>query len=239
MTLSSSAVFIITMCYTIIKAISAAIPLVQPLTGSVCLYKDWWHIETSFCLSLPKAPPGPTLTLSLGPHPISSMDAPEVHRDACNHKGDHYERLQCLGEDGAAEQEQTDAAEDDGGGDPGLVGSLEVRFTDAQDNEAEDGEEVEGVAGDAVEGDESAEFADDAVAGGKDGVEDESVDGGEEEACIFVAQKTAELLGEPATGSLVGEAVGFVIADANAAEDGGEVAFFAGDIDEAAGGEGG
>lgn len=170
----------------------------------------------------------------LPPHLVPPVDPPKVHGDAGDDEHDDDQRLQRLREDGAAEQEEADAAEDDGRGDPGLVRALEVGFADAQDDEAEDGEEVEGVAGDAVEGDEGAELADDAVSGCEDGVEDEGVDGGEEEAGILISEHGVELLCEPASGALRRKPMVFV-ADANAAKELREVAFLAGNVDETAG----
>lgn len=122
---------------------------------------------------------------------ISLVNTPVVDRHAGDDECDNNEGLQGLSDDSSAEKEQAHAAEDDGCGDPGAVGSFELGFTDAEDDKAEHGEEVEGVSCDTVKGDESAEFADYYVDGRKDTVECHGVDGREAEFG-FVAQETGE-----------------------------------------------
>ena len=114
-----------------------------------------------------------------------------------------------------------------------------MRFAHSEHDEAEHCEEVERVARDAVEGDEGAEFADDDVGGAEECVEDHGVDGRESQAAFFVAEEAGEGFAGP---GMTLEAVRPCFGGpghADAAEDFGEEAFFAGGVDEAAAGEGG
>jgi hypothetical protein len=113
-----------------------------------------------------------------------------------------------------------------------------MRFPDPQDNESQHGQEVERVTRDAVEGDERGELADENVRRAEQCVEHHGVDGREAQAAVVVADGAAE-------GGAEAAALADAVADldgaghADAAEDGGEEAFVAGGVDEAAGGEGG
>ena len=129
---------------------------------------DGWGFAFLPCPPSPEQPPGPLLPTG-GLHvseprplpllPPPSPRPPEPHAQPHGHESNHQQRLQGLCKHGPGQQEQAHAAEDDGRGDPRLVGAVEVRFAHAQHDEAEDGQEVEGVAGDAVEGDERVEGA--------------------------------------------------------------------------------
>src|SRR5690242_2837958 len=196
---------------------------------------------------LPEAPASALLAAALEvAEPLLRLLAPPAdpgkpHQQPDGHEGHDEQRLHGLGEDGAAEQEQADAAEDDGRGDPGLVGAFEVGLADAQDDEAQDRLEVEGVPGDAVEGDERVEAAGDDVDGCDGGVEQHGADGGEEEARVWVGEPGHQLLGHFAGGGGGGvEADGAVaLAESNGAEEAGHVAFLSCGVDQAARGEGG
>lgn len=115
---------------------------------------------------------------------VPPFDPPKVHGDAGRDEGNDDERLSWRCKHCPTEQKQTDAAKDDGRCDPRFVRALQVRLLDPQDDKAEHGEEVEGVAGDAVECEEGGELADEDVAGRQGGVEGHCIDRGEEYACI-------------------------------------------------------
>lgn len=117
-----------------------------------------------------------------------------------------------------------------------------MRLLDPQHDEAEHGDKVKGVAGDAVKGDEGAELAHDAVARREHRVEEQRVDGSEEEARVLVAEAGAKLFGQPAARALRRQAVVAVkaaaaAADAQPAKDVRDVALLAGHVDEATGRE--
>ena len=95
--------------------------------------------------------------------PPSSAHPGKPHDETDGHEGDDKKRLHRLCEDGATQQEQTHAAEDDGRGDPRLVRAFEIGLAHAQDDQPQDGLEVECVPGYAVEGDERVEGADEDV----------------------------------------------------------------------------
>ncbi|KAI7506242.1 hypothetical protein KC367_g1 [Hortaea werneckii] len=135
-------------------------------------------------------------------HNRQRIPPPLSHPQPNSHKPKHHQRLEGFREDRPRKEEQTNAAKHDGGEDPTFVGTGEVGFLDAQDEEAEDGGEVEEVRGDAVEGGEGGEVAEGDVEGGRGG----------------------------GRGGGGGETDG--------AEEGGDVVFPAGAVDEAAGGEG-
>lgn len=123
---------------------------------------------------------------------VASLDAPEEDGDAGEHEGDDYQRVQGLGEDGAAEKEQADAAEDDGRRDPGLVRPLEIGLLHPQDDEPQHRQEVERVARHAVEGQQLAEFADRHVGRRQQAVEHQRVDRCEEQARVFVREHAVQ-----------------------------------------------
>ncbi|OSS47955.1 hypothetical protein B5807_06592 [Epicoccum nigrum] len=162
---------------------------------------DGWGFAFLPCPPSPEQPPGPLLPTG-GLHvseprplpllPPPSPRPPEPHAQPHGHESNHQQRLQGLCKHGPGQQEQAHAAEDDGRGDPRLVGAVEVRFAHAQHDEAEDGQEVEGVAGDAVEGDERVEGAGEDVDGGEARVEDHGGDRGEEEARVLVGEVGGE-----------------------------------------------
>lgn len=104
--------------------------------------------------------------LALG-HLIAALYPPEEDRNAREDECDDDDRLQRLREDGPAEEEQADAAEDDGRSYPGFVRPFQMWLLHSQDDEAENGEEVEGVSRHAIKGQEFAEFADDHVGCGE------------------------------------------------------------------------
>ena len=85
--------------------------------------------------------------------PITLVNTPEVNRHAGDDERHDDQRLQRLRDDRAAEQENTNTAEDNGRRDPGLIRPFQVRFPDAEDDQAQNREEVESVTRDAVEGD--------------------------------------------------------------------------------------
>lgn len=172
---------------------------------------------------------------------------PKIYRHARQHKNQHDQRLPRLRHHRPAHQEQTHTAEDDGRRDPRAVGPLEIRLADPQNDQAEDGQEVEAVAGDAVEGDEGLELADQDVQRREEEVEAHGVDGGEQKGKVS-AQQAGEEAGEFGGGGGVAEAgevavhAGVLVrrrGEADAAKDGGEVVFLAGDVDETAGCESG
>ena len=195
----------------------------------------------------PKHPPRPLLPASLHvPKPLPALPPPpprpaKPHPQPHGHEGDDQQRLHGLCEDGPAEQEETDAAEDDGGGDPRLVGPLEVGFAHAQHDEAQDGEEVEGVARDAVEGDEAVEAACEDVDGGEARVQRHGGDGREEEARVWVGEAGCELArlrrrSRRGRSAQANRAVLFP--QPNGPEEGRHVALLPRGVDEAARGEG-
>ena len=75
---------------------------------------------------------------------------------------------------------------------------------DSQDDEAENGDEVEGVPGHAVECEEGGELSDEDVGGREHGVEDERIDGRVEQPCLLVAEEPPQASGEAAPGPLGG-----------------------------------
>lgn len=77
-----------------------------------------------------------------------------------------------------------------------------MRFLNTKDDEAEDGAKVKCVPGNTVKCDEGGKLADDAVAGGDDGVEDQGIDGGKEEPHLVVSKEAVDSLGEPVSCSL-------------------------------------
>ena len=177
--------------------------------------------------ALPKFPAGevnPTIPL---------VDTPVVDRHTGDDERDHDERLQGLGNDRSAEEEQAHAAEDDGCGNPGAVGTFQLGFTDTEDDQTENGEEVEGVPGYTVESDEGAELADDDVDGCQGAVKGHGIDRGESESG-FIAEETGEGLAGPGTATksagcwraLRGGGV-----ETDTAEYRGQVTFFAGCVD--------
>ena len=139
----------------------------------------------------PSPPPPPPPKPPLDPLPLPPAPSPPhpkpIHRHPQRHEAQHPDRLHRLRDDRPCQQEQAHAAEDDGRRDPGLVRALEVGLAHAQDDEAQHGEEVEGVARDAVEGDEGGELADEDVAGRQRGVEHHRVDGREADGAVLVA----------------------------------------------------
>ena len=104
--------------------------------------------------------------------------------------------MQGLGDNSPTEKEQAHAAEDDGCGDPSAVGTFQLGFTDTEDDQAKNGEEVEGVSGYTVESDEGAELADNDVDGSQGTVKGHGVDRCEAESG-FIAEETGEGLAGP------------------------------------------
>lgn len=127
---------------------------------------------------------------------ISLVDTPVVDRYAGYDERDDNEGLQGLGDDSPTEEKQAHAAEDDGCGDPSAVGAFQLGFTDTEDDQAENGEEVEGVSSYTVESDKGAEFADDDVDGGQGTVKGHGVDRREAESGV-IAEETGEGLAGP------------------------------------------
>ena len=99
---------------------------------------------------LPKLPLFRKPNLNL---PITLVNTPEVNGYAGDDKRHNDQRLQRLRDDRTTKQEDTNAAEDNRRRDPGLIRPFQVRFPDAQDDQAQDRDEVEGVTRNAVEGD--------------------------------------------------------------------------------------
>lgn len=113
-----------------------------------------------------------------------------------------------------------------------------MRFFDPQHDEAENSDKVKRITRHAVERDKGTEFAYYAIATGKHSVEEEGVDGREEEPSVFVAKAAAEFLGDPAARALCRQAVVVLAAagtEAQASKEIGDVAFLAGNVNEAAG----
>ena len=108
---------------------------------------------------------------------VLALHPPEIHRDSSRDEGNDDDDLHWLRKDCSRQQEDADAAEDDRCGDPGLVWSLQIWLADSEDNEAEHGEEVEGVGGHARKGDQGTELADDDVGGRQDGIRKHGIDG--------------------------------------------------------------
>lgn len=150
-----------------------------------------WRVPPNLSrTSLPEFPAGKIdLTISL-------VDTPVVDRYAGDDERDDDESLQGLGDDSPAEKEQAHAAEDDGCGDPCAVGTFQLGFTDTEDNQAENGEEVEGVSGYTVESDEGAELADDDVDGSQGTVKGHGIDWREAESGV-ITEETGEGLAGP------------------------------------------
>lgn len=164
---------------------------------------------------------------------ISLVYAPVVYGDAGDDERDDDQSLQGLGDNSPAEEEQANATEDNGCGDPGAVGTFQQWFTDTEDDQAENGEEVEGVSGYTVESDEGAELADDDVDGSQGAVKSHGIDRREAKSGI-IAEETGEGLAGPGAATqsaacwraLRGGGV-----ETDAAEYRGEIAFLAGCID--------
>lgn len=112
---------------------------------------------------------------------ISPPHSPKIQRHAGDNKRHDKQRLQRLRKDRSAQQEQTDAAEDDRGRDPAFVRSFEVGLFDSQYDQAEYGEEVECVAGYTVKGRQGSKVADDYVDHCHRRVQDHGVGWGVEE----------------------------------------------------------
>lgn len=127
---------------------------------------------------------------------ISLVYAPVVYGDAGDDERDDDQSLQGLGDNSPAEEEQANATEDNGCGDPGAVGTFQQWFTDTEDDQAENGEEVEGVSGYTVEGDKGLELADDNVDEGECTVQRHGVNGGETNSRA-VSTETRKNLGGP------------------------------------------
>lgn len=127
---------------------------------------------------------------------ISLVDTPVVDGYAGDDERNDDQRLQGLGDDSSAEEEQAHAAEDDGCGDPGAVGTFQFGFTDTEDDQAENGEEVEGISGYTVESDESAELADDDVNGCQGTVKGHGIDRREAKSGV-IAEETGKGLAGP------------------------------------------
>lgn len=127
---------------------------------------------------------------------ISLVNTPVVDRYAGDDERDNDEGLQGLGDNSPTEEEQAHAAEYDGRGDPSAVGTLQMGFTDTEDDQAENGEEVKGVSGYTVESDKGAEFADDDVDGSQSAVEGHGIDWREAESGV-IAKEAGEGLAGP------------------------------------------
>lgn len=116
-------------------------------------------------------------------------------------------------------------------------------FADAQHDQAQDGQEVKGVAGDPVEGDQGLELAEADVDHAQDHIEQHGVDGRVAQADGPVPEEAGHGFGQP------GAATQFVQRDgrlgsttrkpeSDLAEEGRDVAFAAGHVDQPAGSKG-
>ena len=135
-------------------------------------------------------------------------------------------------------QKQRNAAEHDRRNDPALIRPLQLRLLHPQHNQAHDSQEVEEVARHAVESRQRREIAHDDINHRNASIEQHSEDGRVEETLLIrhpTHQFPASAGGRAARETHLLPAM----READVAEEGGDVAFSSGGVDEAAGGEGG